>query len=336
MPRESRPWFRKGKGGWYATVAGRVVSLGVRGRGNRKAAVEAWHRLLANGPTPPPATLTVGDLLGRFLADAKGRVKPKTLDCYRDFLEPFRAAHGKGAVGDLSPTLAECYSRKPHWSPSTRCSFLCTLVTALRWAERSRLIEANPLARVERPPKASRGATVLVTPEQHALLVAKASPQFALFLRVLWHTGARPGEVAAITTENFDPEAGLVRLTQHKTAHKGKVRVLYLPPEAVALLLDQRVKHPTGALLRSRNGLPWKGQGIVHAMRRLCRRAGLVGKIAYGYRHTFATDALERGVPDAQVAELLGHCGTAMLHRHYSHLGARAAALRAALSRVRE
>jgi integrase len=38
-----------------------------------------------------------------------------------------------------------------------------------------------------------------------------------------------------------------------------------------------------------------------------------------GYRHTFATDALEQGVPDALVAELLGHASTAMIHRHYGH-----------------
>ena len=63
-------------------------------------------------------------------------------------------------------------------------------------------------------------------------------------------------------------------------------------------------------------------------------RAGLKA-IAYGYRHTFATDALARGVPDAQVAELLGHSGTAMLHKHYSHLTARSQVLRDALGRVR-
>jgi len=41
------------------------------------------------------------------------------------------------------------------------------------------------------------------------------------------------------------------------------------------------------------------------------------------------------GVPDAQVAELLGHSGAAMLHRHYAHLTARARVLKEALGRVR-
>lgn len=52
-------------------------------------------------------------------------------------------------------------------------------------------------------------------------------------------------------------------------------------------------------------------------------------------RHTFATDAPTNGVPDAQVAALLGHSGTAMLHRHYAHLGAKAKSLRDVLDRIR-
>ena len=69
-------------------------------------------------------------------------------------------------------------------------------------------------------------------------------------------------------------------------------------------------------------------------MRRLCERAG-VKAFCYGYRHTFATAALSVGVPDAHVAALLGHAGTAMLHKHYSHLTGEAAVLRSALGKVR-
>lgn len=42
--------------------------------------------------------------------------------------------------------------------------------------------------------------------------------------------------------------------------------------------------------------------------------------MAYTNRHTFGTDALERGVPDADVAALMGHKGTEMLHAVYSKL----------------
>jgi integrase len=176
---------------------------------------------------------------------------------------------------------------------------------------------------------------VLVTPEEYARLVDAATPAFRLFLKLLYATGARPGEVAAITADNFDADAGLVRLAEHKMAYKGKVRVLYVPPDAVVLLLRQRERCRSGALLRNNNGETWTENAIGLAMRRTRERAGVPHAVAYGLRHTFATDALARGVPDAQVAALLGHSGTAMLHKHYSHLTSQSQLLREALKKVR-
>jgi integrase len=262
-------------------------------------------------------------------------VKPKTLAWYKDFLDPFVKRHGAVKTPDLTPTLAEAYSRKPRWPDSTRNDFLGTLAAAFKWAERTRLIERTPLLGLKRPTKASRGVETLISPEEHARLCEAATPQFRLFLTVAYACGARPGEVAAITAENFDADAGLVRLKEHKTAHKGKARVLYLTPEVTALLASQVAVVRSGPLLRNRSGKPWTGWAIVKAMEATRERAGITHAIAYGLRHSFATNALANGVPGAHVAELMGHSGTAMLHRHYSHLGEKARALRDPLGRVR-
>jgi integrase len=338
MARPSKPWYRAGKGTWYCTIDGKKTSLGVQGRENKRAAEEAWHRLMAGitaEKTKPKAEPNVREIIGAFLADCEGRVKPKTLYDYRTFLDPFSERHGGLVPTELTPTLAEAYSRKPGWSDTTRHDFLGVLAGAFRWAERARVIERTPLVGLRRPPKASRGLEVLLTTEERARLSATATPQFRLVLEVLWGTGMRPGEAAAITAENFDPDAGLVRLKDHKTAHKGKNRVVYLTPVVVGLLEVQRERFPSGPLLRNRCGRRWTGWAIVKAMQATRERAGLPGRVAYGLRHTFATDALANGVPDAQVAELLGHSGTAMLHKHYAHLTARAQVLRDALGRVR-
>jgi integrase len=337
MARPNKPWFRASKGTWYATVRGEKVSLGVQGVENVEAATQAWHKVMAGvkGEEKPKAEETVAEIVKQFLEDCSGRVKAKTLDWYRDFLVPFSERHGKLKASALTPTLAEAYSRKAEWSASTRHDFLGVLAGAFKWAERSRLIDRTPLLGLKRPPKASRGLEVLVSPQEQEQLLASATPQFRLVLETLWGTGGRPGEVAAITAENFDPENGVARLKEHKTAHKGKARFLLLPPALVEMLKAQRERYPTGALLRNRCGRPWTGWAIVKAMEATRERAGLPGKIAYGLRHSFGTDALANGVPDAQVAELLGHSGTAMLHKHYSHLTARSQALREALGRVR-
>ena len=76
----------------------------------------------------------------------------------------------------------------------------------------------------------------------------------------------RPGEAAAVAAENFDPDAGLVRLKRHKTSHKGKGRVVYLPPSVVDLLKKLKEQHASGPLLLNRCGRPWTGWAIVKAM----------------------------------------------------------------------
>jgi len=315
------------------------------GREKEADAVKAWHRLMAGMPEPTPEpkvevraepeAVNVADVLRAFLADCEGRVKPNTVRVYRRFLVPFLVKNGTVKADALTPVFCEAQARRTEWSADTRNAFLGTLQTAFRWAVKARMIPQTPLTGMSRPPKVSRGAEALLTPEEYALLVKHASPQFALFLRVLYLTGCRPGEAAAITADNFDEANGMVRLAEHKTAHKGKSRTIFLCPEAVALLREQKERYPHGALLRNRIGTPWNGPATVKAMFDVRKRAGLPGKICYGLRHTFATDALAKGVPDAQVAALLGHSGTAMLHRHYSHLTARSQALREALGRVR-
>src|SRR5262249_46805902 len=80
---------------------------------------------------------------------------------------------------------------------------------------------------------------------------------------------------------------------------------------------------------------PLKPNVLSEWVRRTRERLGLGPVIPYGYRHALATDALAAGGPDAQVAALLGHEGTAVLHRHYAHLTARLESLRSALGRAR-
>jgi len=50
--------------------------------------------------------------------------------------------------------------------------------------------------------------------------------------------------------------------------------------------------------------------------------------VAYLYRHSYVTDALENGVGLAQVCELVGHVNTDMVMRHYAHLNQRREHLR--------
>jgi integrase len=56
--------------------------------------------------------------------------------------------------------------------------------------------------------------------------------------------------------------------------------------------------------------------------------------VCYSLRHTFATDALEKGVGIAQVAELLGHTDTRMVAQQYGHLNQKIAHMREAATKA--
>jgi integrase len=111
-------------------------------------------------------------------------------------------------------------------------------------------------------------------------------------------------------------------LRRHKTAKKtGKPRVIILTPPMVALTVRLAAKHPEGPLFRNVDGNPWTRNAIRCRFRRIRTKLGLGGNlVAYLYRHTFTTDALENGAGIADVCELLGHTTTDMVMRHYQHL----------------
>jgi integrase/recombinase XerC len=300
------PWFRTSKNAWYATINSQMLSLGVRGLEGKEKAWKAWHRLMADGastqkPDPRPAEpSTVAQAVTLFLIDAAARVKPSTLGLYRRHLTTLAGDLGKERIADLTP-LVLC-----HWLhglgvlETTKAITLRSVSAFLGWAVQQGLCERNVAQRLSKPRGRSRSVEAVISPEDHHRLLEKATTCQQLVLHLLYLTGARPGELCRITAENFDPEAAVVRLAEHKTDRRGRDRLIFLPPSAVELLKQQAAKYPSGPLLRNRLGRPWTPKGISWAMIQIRRKAG--GRaIAYGYRHSFCTEALARGVGEGEV-----------------------------------
>lgn len=334
------PWFRASKNSWYITHEGRKYALGVSGKDKRKDAVTAWKRFLKDGPKPKttvpvkPALDTVTNAVAWFLADAKARTKPATHELYDRHLTKLTAKLGKTPVADLSVMVLAQWLQGLKVSSTTQAITLRSVSAFLGWCVRQEVIAKNPVQAMSKPKSRSRGEESVISVEDHAKLIALATPQLRLVLTILHATGARPGEVCRITAENFDPAAAVVKLTEHKADRTGRIRLIFLTPEVVELLKVQVERYGTGPLLRHRQGRAWTPKSVSWALNQLREKVG-VKAIAYGYRHTFATDGLANGLPEAHVAGLLGHSSTAMLHKHYSHLTSKAGVLRNAATLVR-
>jgi integrase len=127
------------------------------------------------------------------------------------------------------------------------------------------------------------------------------------FLFFLEMTGARPfSEAARITAGMINWEEGLIPFEKHNNASKGKTRTVYLPQALLERLRQLAQQHPTGPLFLSQKNKPRTSQAACKAMLRIERRSG-VGKLTvYAWRHSYATDALAKGIPIHVLAELMG------------------------------
>lgn len=329
--RENYPWYRKSHRSWFVCFQGQQVRLGA----DKEAAFLKWHRLEAGQEQPPAQGLLLSTLIDRYLDDAEQRMKPSTMITKRAKLGRLKAEKGEVPAERFDAAALLDWIRSTRWGQSTRWLAAGVVKAMMRWGVRQELLKENPVESIEVKPPLSRSGEAIVTPEIHARILSIASPKHRDILTALWETGCRPSEVCRVEARHFDPAAACWRLDVHKTDKTGRERIIFLSPIMVDLCKRLAEKNPSGALFRNRLGKPFTANIVSNWFRWVRRRLGLPRVIAYGYRHGFATSALASGVPDAQVAELLGHSGTAMLHKHYAHLGARADALRSALGRVR-
>jgi len=334
---QAAPWYRADRDRWYATIDGVQVNLKVAGKTSRRAALTALAALAEAIPIPKTIVKAsqVESLVNDYLTDIETRVQAETLRVSRWHLTRFVQSFGKRLACTLTPGEVECHYNRPNWGATIQANGIGVVVTMLRWSVRRRLIDRNPIEGVRKPQTTSRGGEVIITSADHQRLLAGASDAFKPFLELLWHTGARPGEIASLSATMINFDSRTVTLSKHKTANHGKPRIIYLTASAIDILRTLSEKRPTGSLFVDVNGGPLVPRSVSNRMSRLRRRVGLTHAIAYGYRHTFATDALAGGMADAKVAALLGHASTAMIHRHYSHLTEQSRTMQEAVNNVR-
>jgi integrase len=231
---------------------------------------------------------------------------------------------GSLAVRDLCPFhVTQWLDSHPAWRGSRRGA-ISAIKRVFNWSVKEGYIEKSPLLKLSKPPERKRER--ILTDDEKKLLLNNYSPDdpFRDFLQAVLLTGARPGEVMAVEASHVSLADCTWTFEEHKTSEKlneARARVIYLVPSMVALTKRLIDLHPTGPLFVNRKGRPWNRNAIRCRFRRVRKKLDLGDDlVCYSTRHTWATDALERGVPEASVAELMGHVDTKMIHRFYSKL----------------
>lgn len=352
-----KPFFRAFDGCWYAQlrIGGKRKQVKlfdlnrdpIRGCENQEEAYQAFYRLMAQDPTqlPEPSALKVAQICDLFLTticpyvgeapdkppkanDSKPPLKANathdepTYWWYRKYLQSFCDLFGTvGALAVKPFHVTRWLDSHPKWTTSRRCAVSC-VKRAYNWADAEGILPSNPMKKVRKPP-AVRRERILSPDERPEIMAAIRDQEFRDFVYALQETGCRPGEVRKVTAENVNLERGVWILKHHKTRKKtGLPRVVYLTPGMIDLCKRLISKYAEGPIFRGpRGGKPFTSNGIRCRFRRLREKLPhLKGVISYTYRHSYITDALERGVPVATVAELAGHQDLTMIVAHYAHL----------------
>lgn len=195
-------------------------------------------------------------------------------------------------------------------------------------------IDENPAEELDSP-KVKKQLPTTLTPDEVERLLAqpaqlgntpKALRDTAL-LEVLYATGMRVSELAGLTLDDLDLEAGTVRCTGKGNKERvmplyagaaqtlraylagGRPALLGRDPEENTLFLNPRGEQLTR-------------QGLWLIIKGYARQLGLEDKVTpHTLRHSFATHMLNGGAGLREVQQLLGHANisTTQVYTHVSH-----------------
>ncbi|GJQ31059.1 MAG: tyrosine recombinase XerD [Phycisphaerae bacterium] len=211
---------------------------------------------------------------------------------------------------------------------------LASVRVFFRWAFATGLTPKDPTDILERPTRWKRLPDVLSSAQMRKLLdirpTAGEDEGVPLHLRdralleLLYSSGLRASEAAAITTSDYLEAVGALRVI-------GKGSKVRLVPMGVPArrAMDEYLAHCRPALVRmegghegrlllSKSGRPLERVAVWQIVKRRAAKAGLRDVHPHTLRHSFATHLLVGGADLRVVQELLGHAdiGTTQIYTH--------------------
>ena len=362
MPRQPKLGKQKDKRYtyWGATIGGKRMRFGRVDQVEWVVANNAFLKVLVgHAPQPPEkpsgesGSITVEELCADHCKWHGSQNAARTASNRIGFLDRWcsHTFQGQSVGGMLArdvtkETLADFMQpMKAGW---TAWNYCVAVKAAFNWAFREGIVPFNHLSRYPNPPqpKADVSEATLITKEEVAWFLAKSEAYGAAnLLRVLYATGARPGELCSALVSDYISSAKQLRLLNWKNDRKTQVaRRIPIPTEAAAIVsMLCKGRKGSEAIFTGPNGAKWTPNRLQKIWRKIRDgewRAKSGGKFEqltkevsnnrkkksaqrdslslYDFRHLWISDALQQGVPIATIAKMAG-TSIKMIERTYGH-----------------
>ena len=289
--------------------------------------------------------ITLARAIGQFesyLADER-RFSPQTVLAYRADLDRFsefwEREFGEGPAAKTPLSKIDTLAVRSHLASLHRAELsnrslarhLSTLRSFFRWACREGHLERNPAKGLPSPRVPRSLPRALTLTDTESLLETEDEGHLpdrerALF-ELLYATGLRVSEVAALDLEDVDLSARMLR-AQGKGRKERIVPFGETAEDALRAWLPVRRELRLSAsgggepLFVNARGGRLTTRSMARVLKRRLRAAGLPAQISpHALRHTFATHLLQSGADLRSIQELLGHASLSTTQK-YTHLDA--------------
>jgi integrase len=219
-----------------------------------------------------------------------------------------------------------------------------TLSRALGDAVRWRLLSRNVAKDANSPVADKKEQEVWSAAQVRTFLAAVKDDRLSAMWHLVLSTGLRRGELAGLTWQDVNLEAGVLTVRSNRVVINHQIHVgtpksekskrrIGLDAGTVQALRDHYARVEIGDKLEAESG--WQGEGhlfvdeigrpihpnvITRLWKRAAAKAGLPVIKLHSARHSYATAGLEAGVPLKVMSERLGHSTYAITADTYSHV----------------
>jgi site-specific recombinase XerD len=258
------------------------------------------------------------------------RLKPKTVSKYRCTINrvcDLAATKKIKSISDLNVRFIDAYRHvrvQAGRADKSIYNEVMVIRQLVNFARNRGFLTDDPLAglRLTEPKPTEQPCW---SPEEREKILEAATEPKRSILTALADTGARVGEIRWLTWEDVDLKKNVlhIRAKDDWTPKTGDRRAIPLSARLRSLLSNRKRRHRWVFTSPPSRKYP-KGdhqisdRRLLRYLKRILNRLGLEGHL-HTFRHTFISELISKGVPEAVVRNIVGHVDDRVI-RLYTHI----------------